>query len=212
MNSNDSEEDVAAQLAPAWAVGPAPDAVATARGRMMMALGRAQRRRSVWPILAALAVGCTVGVMAVAWVLPGALPGDFAYPVKRLAEDTRVGVATDSRDEATAWMWVAETRIEEAVRADAAGRDDLLPTLLADYAGAVSSAREQADASTSDEVVHELNRELLTHERVLTGLLATAPAAAVPGLERALQAAHAGQGEHGHGPPASVPPCRDGLD
>ncbi len=211
MTLGHGDDDLLVQLAPAWSVDPDPGSVSAARCRALVALGRGQRRRRAWPVVAALAAGFTAGVAMVALVLPGALPGDLVYPVKRLAEDARVGIAMSPHGEAAAWMWVAETRIEEAVRAEAAGREELLPGLLADYAGAVRSARERAGAATSEKAHRRLDRELRGHERVLSGLLATAPEAAIPGLEQALREAHSGHGEHDPGPPACIPPpCRGG--
>lgn len=83
---------------------------------------------------------------------------------------------------------IAETRLEEAVRAEARGPADAIPRLVSAYVDAVDHARERAAEAQDDELTGELSRTLRAHEAVLDALLQTAPDAARPGLERALAA------------------------
>lgn len=211
----DDDDELTAALADAWSRDPDPHAVAVARARSLMAFGKAdrRRRRTWWPVVAAAVAGVFLGGGLVAASVPDALPGDGAYLVKRFVEQARMAAAIGPEAEAAVWLDVSEARLEETVRAESAGRDELLPSILADYVGAVRSSAATT-TETSDEFPGRWDRRLAIHERVLAGLIDTAPTPAVPALRRALQTAQSARGGPPHplpippgvGPPEGVPP------
>lgn len=120
-----------------------------------------------------------VGVTAVGAASGSALPGDPLYPVKRQIEAIRIEIAP-------AWArpnLIAASLNERLTEVEALARDGRWNQI--DQAVAEVQAAEQALRGTGSRAPTELST-LDLHEQVLTSLLANAPAAARPGLERAL--------------------------
>ncbi|MGH8774180.1 MAG: DUF5667 domain-containing protein [Jiangellaceae bacterium] len=203
IHSDDDDREIVRRLEVAWAVDPSESARAEARDRAIARLGRASGRRRRWvPWVAATAV--TVLVAAVLTSIPGALPGDPGYPVKRGWESLRLGLAGDIRAETRGWLQVAQSRLAETVRAQGEGRTEALQVLLDDYVVAVAEVEDRLGTVEDPALSDQVGRELLTHERVLSSLLEVVPEPARPGLQRALDASR-----RAHGGPPDAPP---GLD
>jgi hypothetical protein len=165
---------------------------------------RSRRRRRAALAAAAVAVAVAAGGGTVA-AAQDALPGDTTYGVKLALERAEVGLARGDSAEAEAWLRVAETRVEEAVRAGAEGRYDALPEIVTGYRSAVAEVRDRlsglpAGTELPDRAAHELD----THQQVLAGLVDVVPAPAQDALRRALDSASQG------GAPDQVPPVVPG--
>lgn len=202
------DDALAGYLSEAWAVQPEPARARAARSRAVGVFGIAGRRypRRLPLTIAACAAGLAIGY-AVATATQDALPGDAGYAPRLALEEVDVALAGDALTEADAWLVVAEHRVEDAVRAEAAGRFDTLPEILRRYQEAVDLARARlADAppgTSTDRARAAAERELGTHLEVLTALLSVTPPQAHDGLARAIEAA---RGAAPAGPPVSGPP------
>lgn len=142
-------------------------------------------------------VALAVGVTAVGAASGSALPGDPLYPVKRQIEAIRIEIAP-------AWArprLIAASLNERLTEVEALARDGRWNQI--NQAVAQVQAAEQALRGAGSGSPTELST-LDVHEQVLTALLANAPDAARPGLERALAvstsaAAHLSDGSHANG-------------
>jgi len=138
--------------------------------RAMGAIGRSVLYASVALAVSVTAVGAASG---------SSLPGDPLYAVKRQVEELRVEIAP-------AWVrptllaMALDERLSEIEALARAGRWERVNAAVAEAEADVSRAQLGADP-------HQLDI-LAAHGDVLTALLATAPDAARPGLERALAA------------------------
>ena len=144
-----------------------------ARRAQMGSLGRAV-------LLASVALA--ISVSAVGAASSNALPGDPLYAVKRQVEQVRMDIAPPSVRPALAAM-ALEERLSEVEQLAAAGSWSRVALAELEVDGAVATIRELGGSLTADQVA-----ELSHHTEVLTALIARAPAAAQPGLERALVA------------------------
>lgn len=161
--------------------------VAPRRRREMGALGRAV-------LYATFAL--VVGVSSVGAASMGSLPGDALYGVKLRLEAVRLEIAPASSRPMLAAM-ALEERLTELEQLARAGRWDAVPAASAAVVAAEATAQGYGVLGAS--ATAGVSVDLADHAAVLEQLLATAPAAAVPGLERALAAS---SGETG---PATAP-------
>lgn len=205
------ERELAARLTNTWAVRVDGAAVNRSRAQALTTYGAAGRRVHLrWRRAGAAAVaGLVLGALTVAVTMPTALPGHPAYGLKQFVEAVRVELAQSPDGQASAWLGIAEARLEEAVRAEATDRLELMPGILSGYVDAVDQARSHGAEARDPETAKELQTGLRTHEEVLRGLLTTAPEAARAGLERAL---NAGRVPAEAPPTAPVPPWRPGQE
>ncbi len=138
--------------------------------RAMGAIGRSVLYASVALAVSVTAVGAASG---------SALPGDPLYSVKRQIEELRVEIAP-------AWVrptllaMALDERLSEIEALARAGRWERVDAAVADAEADVARAQVGADP-------HQLDI-LAAHGDILAALLATAPDAARPGLERAIAA------------------------
>jgi hypothetical protein len=169
------------------AARPAP------RRRDMGALGRGVLLASLLTALGASAVGA---------VAQESLPGDALYPVKLQLEELRMRIAPPGLRDDLAAMALDE-RLDEVERLASVGRWQLVDEAAASAARAELQLAEMSSGSAAD--AYGLNRResIQGHGQRLEELIATAPASARDGLERALEASTAGQ------PPAVEPPAAD---
>ncbi len=202
------EGDFEKRLMSSWALRPQGAAVSQSRARALTAYGAAGRHAGKhWrSILAAAAIGLFLGGSAVAVTLPTALPGQPAYALKQFFEGVRVDSAGNADARTRAWFDVAESRLEESVRAESTGQIELLDPLLGAYVDAVEMARMYAAEASGPEATDDLEVGLRTHQGVLEGILATAPEPARAGLQRALDAAGGGSRGAPGGPPRQPGP------
>jgi hypothetical protein len=155
------------------------------RRREMGALGRAV-------LVATFALA--VGVSSVGAASMGSLPGDALYGVKLRLEAVRIEIAPASARPMLAAMALDE-RLGELEQLAKGGRWDAIPAASAAVVAAEVTARAYGvDIASGQEGV-----ALARHAAVIELLLLSAPAAAQPGLERALAAS---SGETG---PATAP-------
>ena len=144
-------------------------------------------------------VALAISVSAVGAASSSALPGDPLYGVKRQVEELRMEIAPPSVRPALAAM-ALEERLSEVELLAAAGNWARAALGEQEVESAVVTLRTLGGSLTSDQLA-----ALQHHTQVLTALLARAPSAALPGLERALAAsagvaAAANPGGHlGHG-------------
>lgn len=127
-------------------------------------------------------LGLAISVSAVAAASSSALPGDPFYAVKRQVEELRMDIAPASVRPALAAM-ALEERLAEVEQLARIGSWNRVALGEQEVAGAVVTLQGLGVSLTADEVA-----DLTHHTQVLTALLARAPAAAQPGLERALLA------------------------
>lgn len=188
-----AEEALGVELTRLWAVEPDPDDASRTRAAAAAAFAAAQpsRRRRRWAIVGAASAVTALGGVGAGAAAQDAMPGDLTYTVKIGLERVDRAWARGDAAEALAWLDVAETRIEEAVRAGSEGRFSLLPEILDRHTAAVAAVRRHlAELDEDSGVVPRAASELRVHEAVLDALLGIAPLEARPGLERARDAAH----------------------
>jgi hypothetical protein len=202
---------IAEMLSRRWSTEPDPAAWARIRARAIAAYGASAAgshgRRAIARALVAAAVAVlTAGTAVAGWpAVAGSLPEDRLYPIKLAYEWVRVAVARGPAAEATTFLDLAETRVEEMVRARAAGRFDVLPELAARYEQALARyVRAVGSAPRRDvaDVIARARRELDVHRRVLVQLLEALPVSARAGIERAIEAS---SGAASGGPPVGGP-------
>jgi hypothetical protein len=127
-------------------------------------------------------VGLAISASAVGAASTSALPGDPLYPVKRQLEELRMEIAPPSVRPALAAM-ALEERLSEVEQLAAAGNWSRVALGEQEVDAAVATLRGLGASVAADLVA-----DITHHAQVLTVLLARAPAAAQPGLERALVA------------------------
>jgi hypothetical protein len=127
-------------------------------------------------------VGLAISVSAVGAASTSALPGDPLYAVKRQVEELRMEIAPPSVRPALA-ATALEERLSEVEQLAAAGDWSRVAQGEAEVDGAVATLQGLGAPLTAEQVA-----DITHHTQVLTALLARAPAAAQPGLERALLA------------------------
>ncbi|MGH3951725.1 MAG: DUF5667 domain-containing protein, partial [Pseudonocardiaceae bacterium] len=201
-------------LAETWAAQPDAQAeehsrrVALAAFRTTAAratrAARARLRRRL-AVIAAAVVVVTGGTAVAAPAVERSLPGDAAYSAKLTFERARHVFAIGAAAEASLYLGEAETRLEEAVRAQSESRAGVLPDILARYHRDVRSFEEHLARSGDQqaELTARAAREFGTHQEVLTALLGVVPGPARPGIERAIEASRRGPPE-GAGPPVGA--------
>jgi len=139
-------------------------------------------------------VALALSVTAVGAASTSALPGDLLYPIKRQIEQIRIDIAP---------AWVRPTLVAEALderisEVESLARDGRWNDVVA----ATGDVQAAADAleHLGVGIGPSQAADLTQHANVLTGLLATAPTAAKPGLEHAIAASsHAAAVIHGNG-------------
>jgi hypothetical protein len=129
-----------------------------------------------------------------------ALPGDRLYPVKIALEGLHYGLTRDESERLTIHLQYARERMEEVTALVDEGRFDALPGTLASFERemlAASWAVAHPSPSGAEEAVSlqtYLETEARSHDELLSGLLASAPDGARPGLEHALIFLNTGRG------------------
>jgi uncharacterized membrane protein YgcG len=156
--------------------------VAVREGLAPAAPRRPARMGSLGRAVLFASVGLAISVSAVGAASTSALPGDPLYAVKRQVEELRMEIAPPSVRPALAAM-ALEERLAEVEQLAAAGDWTRVALGEAEVDGAVAMLRGLGAPLTAEQVA-----DLTHHTQVLTALLARAPAAAQPGLERALLA------------------------
>lgn len=127
-----------------------------------------------------------VTVSAVGFASGGTLPGDALYAVKLEIEQVRMEIAPPSVRPGLAAL-ALEARLSEVEALASLGRWDRVNDAMAGVDRATAQLAQYAATITGSELA-----ELARHTQRLTELLAVAPAAARPGLERALAASSQG--------------------
>jgi hypothetical protein len=173
---------------------------AVAHGRRTPRVRTRLRVATTVAAVVALLAGGTAATVAV----QRAVPGDVAYPAKLVLERTRHVLAVGDAAEASLYLAQAESRVEEAVRAQSLGRTGALPETLGRYRDDIHAFQERltrVDAERAAALEARAVRELRTHEEVLKSLLNVVPAEARPGIERAIEATRRAGPPEGAGPP-----------
>lgn len=143
--------------------------------------------RMAWAALALLLV-LAVTTTGTTLAAESSLPGQVLYPVKRAAEAVRLALTWGPQSRAVLRIEFAERRLVEV--AAVCGEDECPAELLDDLGRQTRAAQEAVEGLPVEKHAVLLDRmvALTTHqEQVLTRILATAPDAARPGLERALE-------------------------
>jgi len=149
--------------------------------------------RLAWSALALLLL-LVVTTTGTALAAESSLPGQPLYPVKRASEAIRLALTWQT--EGRAWLQIefAERRLAEV--AAVCGEGECPTDLLDDLGVQTQEAQEEVARLPVDKSAALLDRmvALTGHqEQVLSRILETAPDAAHPGLERALE-----RSQHGH--------------
>jgi hypothetical protein len=158
--------------------------VAAREGLVVEAPRNAQMGRIGRAVLYA-SVGLAISVSAVGAASTSALPGDPLYGVKRQVEELRMEIAPPSARPMLAAMALDE-RLSEVERLAAAGNWAGAGLAEQEVDAAVATLRGFGGSLSADQLAR-----LAHHTQVLTDLLASAPASARAGLERALIASAA---------------------
>lgn len=132
-----------------------------------------------------LALFMATGTTA-AYASEGALPGDPLYPVKRGLETARLALSLSEEGDASLIATFADRRLAEIEALGARGRWNDVEAALPAYSAGLDSLVE-TEAAADGQLTH--------HLQVLERVRSRAPAAAVPGLTRALERAAWGKEE-----------------
>jgi hypothetical protein len=183
--------------------------VAMREGLVPLAPASRARMGSLGRAVLFASVALAISVSAVGAASSSALPGDPLYSVKREVEELRMQIAPPSVRPALA-AGLLEERLSEVELLAAAGNWARVTLGEQEVDAAVATLQGFGGSLTEDQVVG-----LQHHTQVLTALLARAPLAALPGLERALAASagvaaasnpggHLGQGNLSGAPGAAA--------
>jgi hypothetical protein len=165
-------------------------------------------------VAAGVTVVLLLGVVLSAGTVSAAsasLPGSSLYPLKRTTESLVSAAAFTPELKARVHLAWADRRLREieALAAQASPVDEeLLTALIQETKQALDAAEQAGLEPLADVAAHTEHQQV-----VLSRVLEKAPAAAQPGLERALHASaqeqararSALEGGAGHGPPATPP-------
>lgn len=164
--------------------------------RLQERAGRGGRRRGLvrlaWAALAVLLL-LAVSAAGTALAAEGSLPGQPLYPLKRAGERVRLSLTRESQARADLQIVLAERRLDEVEAVCMVG--DCLPGMVEDLDAAVEAAEAAVEGLVPGRRGPALEKMValtLRQQEVLTGVLARAPAAARPGLERALERSRRG--------------------
>jgi hypothetical protein len=156
-----------------------------AQGRLFSGLLLGTRRLAAAAVVSVVVLFSVLGAGTVS-ASSSSLPGSPLYPVKRVSEMVVSAVAPTPRLQARAHLAWADRRLREAeaiLQRDGTA-DSLLLIALGEETGQALIAAEQAGPETLAATVAHTSHQ----QKVLSRLLQQAPAAARPGLERALAA------------------------
>src|SRR5262249_9891879 len=115
-----------------------------------------------------------------------ALPDTPLYPAKLAIEQVQLLVAVTPQQKTEAYLSVAAERLQEASAEEQAGRDEVVPRLLASYDHAVAAAQTTGRGSAArpdDPVAQEVNRavaNLQTRRQQVTARTVAVAATAAP--------------------------------
>ena len=155
-----------------------------------------------WALAAALLV-CIIlaseGLRVLVANADDSLPGDMIYPLKLAGENLQLALTLDTTDQVKQHLALARTHSQELAKLVALGQLDVVPATTRAAQDQMDQAiqgllrlsrQDEAGAAALAPVVeHALEK----HMHVLTGLLATAPPSARPGLEQAISASQNAQ-------------------
>lgn len=190
-----------AELAPA---SPSRAAVARTRARVLNRVGaakpaqRASRpaqrprlfRRFAFAVASLLLVFAILASgTGVAYAAGGSLPGDSLYGLKLGFESTRLALTLSPTARGAYLRDLADERLSEIQTLLSDGRDGDLPAAFESYNHTLDQL-EQASGGQDQPNLEQTRARLEHHLQVLQSLLATAPPAAVTGLENAVSKSH----------------------
>ncbi len=150
-----------------------------------------RRLRPAFALATVALVAVLLGsVSGIAYAAESSLPGDGLYPVKQVIEQVQLGLSLTPQDEAELLVRLSEERLREAEQLSAGGRTRDLPAALEGYNRAMQrllGLAGQMPAQDGGESLQAIADQLGHQAEVLTRIQASAPQAAQPGLERAMQ-------------------------
>lgn len=200
MSENDRElEDLAQELARFGSMSAPAALRSRVRAEIMAApVAPLAPRGARWlgalrPLLAAVLV---VAVLAAAGgsAAAGSLPGDAAFPIKRAVENVQVALAADDIARLDLLTQQLDRRLAD-LETVAAGRPGSVGIALSEYAAALARVETQlsvvareAPTAARDAAVARATAAAADHVARLRALEATLPAAAQPGIQRAIDA------------------------
>ena len=156
-----------------------------------VAPSRGRRLRPAFALASvALVVALLGSISGIAYAAEASLPGDGLYPVKQVIEQVQLGLALTPQDEAELLVRLSEERLREAEQLSAGGRTRDLPAALEGYNRAMQrllGLAGQMPAQDGGDSLQAIADQLGHQAEVLTRIQASAPQAAQPGLERAMQ-------------------------
>jgi hypothetical protein len=202
------------RLTEIWLVDPDPDAVVRARTSTLVAFaGRSRRRRVRVPITIAACV--LISGVTGAWAAAAAatsLPGDTAYGLKRAVEQVQLTVATSDEAEVEVLLRLADRRVGEAVRAEAAGRLDAVEEAVYGYGDVMEDLAAREPALPEPALRARADRARQVHREVLGALVNSLPPPARAAIQQRLSDSAGPAWETEPGRPAGVPtpPVRPG--
>lgn len=172
-----------------------------------VAAERAARSRRRWLLrpLAVAAAALALAFGATGYAAASSLPGEPAFAVKRAVEELVFALATDDAARVERLVAQAEARLAELRRAPVESAASA--GALAEYAGAldrlaalVERLRHAPPGGRRDDALALAAGAARAHLAALESLRASAPAEALPGVERAIEAGRRVEG--------SLPPVR----
>lgn len=139
-----------------------------------------------------------------------AKPGDSLYPVELAVENVQLGFSPPGRALGLRLRF-AQKRLHAAEDLAQEGDDAHMQEALDNYHALIIDAQLE-DAGIDAESLQQIETTLSVHQQRLQALLDKVPAAAHPGIERAIQASKHGQEvagqkikQHGGGKPSNTP-------
>jgi len=134
-----------------------------------------------------LALALLLSGTGVAYAASGSLPGDPLYGVKLSLEKARLAFTFSEQARVHFLNHLANQRLLELQTMQQAGRTDGVDLGLSQYADALDDLVDELQSTNGPGDLQDVSLNLMHHAEVLQGLLETAPAAAQPGLENAIE-------------------------
>lgn len=168
--------------------------------------------RMVAVVVAVLAAFVLMGA-GVARASDAAAPGDALYGVDLAVEKLQLKLTRDPAQAVSLRLSHAAERLAEAEQLTDSGQSQEADAALAAYGDTVSHLSESVDEAAEPEqaaLAEQVDQALAVHQSQLLSLLETAPAPAIDGLQRAIEATEHGRDNAGRG--ATPPGRQDELE
>ncbi len=154
-----------------------------------------------YPVRFALIIFLVVVLGASGTVLAAekASPGSIFYPVKKITQDIKLIMATNSKDRAAVHLKKAEDKVKEIEKSASENKEENLEKTVEGYEKDVRSALEEAGKINNGEnqAKSSVEEALNKNKEVLENLKVTVPTQAQPAINKAIEVSSHGQSQAG---------------